>query len=237
MQLTFDEAGYEVLLAHDFEEATAGARLGHPDLICLDLGLGRAGRDGFDVLAALRHEPELAAIPVVVVSGSDQEVRSLAAGARCYVAKPADADDLLAAVRDVLAGEVGSALVVEDDPDTRRLIATTLSEHGIDVRTAVNGRDALNSLVEAVPSVILLDVMMPVMDGFEVLEHLQRDPVWKRVPVIILTSKVLEPEETARLARLSDVILTKGRGDTERVVEAVLRAVRGAKRRPVGALS
>jgi CheY-like chemotaxis protein len=75
------------------------------------------------------------------------------------------------------------------------------------------------------------------MDGFEVLEHLQRDPVWKRVPVIILTSKVLEPEETARLARLSDVILTKGRGDTERVVEAVLRAVRGAKRRPVGALS
>jgi len=235
MELTFQDAGYDVLLAHNFDEATEGARRTHPDLICLDLGM--AGHDGFDVLATLRGEPELASIPVVVVSGNDQAARSIAAGARCYLAKPVDANDLLTTVREVLAGEVGSALVVEDDPDTSRLLATTLSEHGVSVRTAKHGREALNHLVDFVPSVILLDIMMPVMDGFELLEHLQRDPVWKHVPVVILTAKVLEPEEMSRLAQLSDVILTKGRGDTERIVEAILQAVRATKRKPIEAVS
>ncbi|MDR3634422.1 MAG: response regulator [Isosphaeraceae bacterium] len=235
LQLTFEEAGYEVLLAHDFDEATAGARQQHPDLICLDLGL--SGRDGFDVLRALRQEPVLAGIPVVVVSEGDQAAQAIAAGARCCIAKPIDADDLLMTVRAVLAGDSVSALIVEDDPDTRRLIATALAEHGIDVRTAANGREAVSHLVEAVPSVILLDIMMPVMNGFELLEHLQRDPVWSRIPVIILTAKVLVPEETAQLAGLSDVILIKGRGDTERVVEAILQAVGVVKRKVMRVLS
>ncbi len=232
MKLTFEDAGYDVLLAHDFEEATRGAHHNRPDLICLDLGL--AGRDGFEVLAALRQDPALASIPVVVVSGSDQEARALASGARCYIAKPVDADDLLTTVREVLAGEVGTALVVEDDPDTRRLTAATLSEHGIEVRTAGNGREALDRLVESVPSVILLDIMMPVMNGFELLEHIQLDPVWRQVPVIILTAKTLVPAEISRLAKVSDAILTKGRGDTERVIEAVLRAVRVPRPQTVG---
>jgi signal transduction histidine kinase/DNA-binding response OmpR family regulator len=229
MRLTFEEAGYSVLLARDFAEATQGARRTHPDLVCLDLGL--PGRDGFDVLAELRSDPALAATPVIVVSGRDDEARALAAGARCYLAKPVETDNLLATVRETLACEIHTALVVEDDPDTARLVAETLVDHGIEVRQARHGREALERLAEALPSVILLDLMMPVMDGFTFLEHIQVDPAWKNVPVVILTAKALDADEVARLSQVTDAILTKGRGDTERVVEALLTAVGPQRRR------
>jgi CheY-like chemotaxis protein len=120
--------------------------------------------------------------------------------------------------------------VVEDDPDSAKIVGETLSDHGIHVNFARHGREALEHLAGATPSVIVLDLMMPVMDGFTFLEHIQNDPAWRAIPVVILTAKVLEPAEAARLAHVSDAILTKGRGDTERVVEAILAAVRPRQR-------
>ncbi|HWE35350.1 MAG TPA: response regulator [Isosphaeraceae bacterium] len=221
LRLTFEDAGYDVLLAADYDGALDGARH-RPDLICLDLSM--PGKDGFEVLRDLRADPGLEKVPVLVVSASPEQARSLAAGARRFLAKPAAAEDLVANVRELLAQEVGSALVVEDNPDTAKLLAETLVEHGIVVRHAANGREALERLAEGTPSVIVLDLMMPVMDGFAFLARVGQDPSWSTIPVVILTAKTLEPGELARLHEVGAPILTKGRGDTERLVDAILKA-------------
>jgi CheY-like chemotaxis protein len=181
-------------------------------------------KDGYEVLKVLRSDPTLVSTPVVVVSVSDEAARVLGAGAQCYLAKPVDAEDLVATVRNLLASEIRNALVVDDDPDTVRLLTNALVEHGIEVRAASNGLEALAELVESVPSVILLDLTMPVMDGFELLEHLQSDPAWNEIPVVILTGKTLALEEAAKLGNVSRAILTKGRIDTENLVDLVLKA-------------
>ncbi|MGE5754821.1 MAG: response regulator, partial [Planctomycetaceae bacterium] len=223
LQLTFEDAGYEVLLARGHDEALDGARRVRPDLICLDLCM--PGKDGFEVMKSLRADPALASVPVVIVSVNGAEATSLAAGAQCYLAKPVESDDLVEAVRDVLAHAVGRVLIVEDNPDTSRLLTASLEEHGLEVRTAANGREGLERLAESTPSAIVLDLMMPVMDGFTFLEHVRLDPSWSKVPVVILSARTLVPEEFARLSKACAAILTKGRGDTQRVVDAILRAV------------
>jgi PAS domain S-box-containing protein len=233
LHLTFEEAGYTVMLAHDHAGALECARTRRPDLICLDLCM--PGKDGFDVMNDLRADPELARVPVLVISVNSEEARALAAGARCYLAKPVDGEDLVATVRDLLKLEGGRILVVEDDPDTRRLLAETISEYGFQVRSAANGRDALDRLAEATPDLIVSDLMMPVMDGFTFLGQLQQDPVWSRVPVVILTAKNLHQEEIAQLNRVGAAILTKGRRDTELVVETILKSIRPGSKDLAGA--
>jgi signal transduction histidine kinase/DNA-binding response OmpR family regulator len=226
LQLTFEDAGYRVLLAGDHDGAIALARAEQPDLICLDLGM--PGKSGYDVLSSLQAISDLASVPVIVVSVTSEEARALASGARCYLSKPVDMDDLVTAVRAVLAARAGSVLVVEDDADTARLLATTLSEHGFEIRTAADGREGLARLAEATPSVVVLDLMMPVMGGFAFLNQVQLDPVWSRIPVIVLTARTLGPGEIARLSQVSAAILVKGRGETEQLIDAILEAVRPA---------
>ena len=221
LQLTFEDAGYDVMLACDHDAAIAEAKARRPDLICLDLNM--PGKDGFEVLKTLRADPDLSHIPVIVVSVSSEESRCLASGALRYLAKPVRAVDLMETVREVLAGAVGSVLIVEDNPDTVRLYAELLTEQGLEVRTAVNGREGLDRLADSLPSVIVLDLMMPIMDGFTFLDIVQRDPVWCRLPVIILTAMPLTPEEVARLERSSAAILIKGRDATEQVVNSILK--------------
>jgi PAS domain S-box-containing protein len=235
LHLTFEDAGYNVVLAKDHDGALECARSHRPDLICLDLCM--PGKDGFDVMDELRADPELARVPVLVVSVNSEEARALAAGARCYLAKPVDAEDLVATVREVLALQGGRILIVEDDPDTRRLLAETISDHGFQVCTAANGREALDRLAEATPDLIVSDLMMPVMDGFTFLGHLQRDPLWSRVPVVILTAKTLQPEEIAQLNRVGAAILTKGLRDTEQVIQTILTSIRSEGGIPAGAAS
>ena len=110
------------------------------------------------------------------------------------------------------------------------MLATTLSEHGFAVRTAANGWEGLARLAESTPSVIVLDLMMPIMDGFAFLDHAQLDPVWSRIPVVVLTAKTLEPQAVARLSQVSAAILTKGRGDTEQLIDVILEAVLPGRR-------
>jgi CheY-like chemotaxis protein len=232
LQLTFKDAGYDVMLACDHDAAVVEAKARRPDLICLDLKL--PGKGGFEVLKTLRADPDLCHIPVIVVSGSCEEARSLACGALRYLAKPVLAIDLMATVREVLDGTAGSVLIVEDDLDAARLYAELLADGGLDVRTAGNGREGLDRLAESLPSVIVLDLMMPVMDGFTFLDIVQRDPVWCRIPVIILTAMTLAPDELARLERSGAAILIKGRDATEQVVDSILKTARTRRLVPEG---
>ncbi len=226
-QLTFEEAGFRVLAASDHDSALDEARADQPDLVCLDLRM--PGKDGFEVIKSLRADPRLAETPIVVVSVDSEEARALSAGARCYLAKPIDGEDLVATVRDILDGETGSILIVEDNPDSAKMIIDCLTDHGFQTRWAANGRQGLRKLAEAAPAVIVLDLMMPVMDGFAFLRHLRLDPAWREIPVVILTAKTLEAEELIELGRITSAILTKGRDDAQRVIEEILKALSGRK--------
>lgn len=223
LKLTFEDAGFRVVSAFDYDSAVEGARLERPDLICLDLRM--PGKSGYDVIENLRSDRELASVPIIVVSVESEEAKALDAGARCYLAKPVDAEELVARVREILRDQAGSALVVEDDPDTARLLSEALADQGFDVRIAANGREALKRLAESTPSVIVLDLMMPVMDGFAFLKHIKLDPLWNAIPVVVLTAKSLETREIEELSRSEATVLTKGRGDTEHVVESILKTL------------
>ncbi len=223
LKVTFEEAGYRVALAPDYDGALRQARTHNPSLICLDLCM--PGKDGYAVLDSLRAERDLAGIPVVVVSVTPDEARVIQAGARCCLTKPVEAEALLAAVRGVLLGGFSHALVVEDDPDTSRLLSETLNQAGMATQTACNGLEGLERVAAAPPSVILLDLMMPVMDGFEFLARLRADPRWSRIPVVTLSAKVLDAQELRRLNAVCSGILTKGRDQTVQVIESLLKAV------------
>ncbi len=235
LKLTFEDAGYNVLLAGDHDSAIAQAQRGRPDLICLDIRM--PGKDGYEVLKSLRKEPDFATVPVIVVSALGDEAHSLQCGARCYLTKPVDSDHLIEQVQSVLANEIESVLIVEDDPDAAKLLAGSLTERGVEVHTAANGKEGLARLGESTPSVIVLDLMMPVMDGFEFLEHIQIDPMWSRIPVVILTAKTLGLIEIERLSKVSEAILTKGRDDTVQIIDTVLKSVLPKRREPAEVIS
>ena len=181
LQLTFEDAGYNVLLAGGHDAAIArGEGRERPDLICLDLDM--PGKDGYEVLKTLRADPELAAVPVIVVSVSSEEARvpgergpSLPGQAR---RRPRPGDDSprrpgrRGRRRPDRRGQPGHR------PALRRCWPSTVSTSA-PRPTAVEG---LDRLAESMPSVIVLDLMMPVMDGFTFLDIVQRDPVWSRDP-------------------------------------------------------
>jgi CheY-like chemotaxis protein len=196
-------------------EAAAGgvhglrrARELRPAAIILDILMPDI--DGWTVLAALKREPELADIPVVIVTIVDEQRRGIALGAAGYLTKPIDRERLFAILSRVrAAGVPGSVLVVEDDEDQRQLVRAILGPRGWRVREAVNGRLALDAVAAELPDVILLDLMMPEMDGFELVAALQAKPAWREIPVIVVTALDLTAEDRRRLSGGVKQILSK----------------------------
>ena len=166
--------------------------------------------DGWTVLAALKGEPELADIPVVIVTIVDEQRRGIALGAAGYLTKPIDRDRLVAILSRLRAADApGSVLVVEDDEEQRQLVCATLGALGWTVREAANGRLALDAIAAELPDVILLDLMMPEMDGFELVAALQANAIWRDIPVVVVTALDLTAEDRQRLNGGVEQILSK----------------------------
>ncbi len=206
---TLAKHGFKVESARSGEEGLRLARKIRPIAITLDVMM--PGMDGWTVLSALKLDPELCDIPVLMLTIVDNENVGYALGAADYLTKPLNRDRLLAILsRYRGAGPSGSALVVEDDDDSRMVMRRALEAEGWKVQDAANGRVALEYLNSGRPSIILLDLMMPEMDGFEFLEQLRRRPEAKNIPVIVVTAKDLTPEDRARLNGDVSRILRKG---------------------------
>jgi CheY-like chemotaxis protein len=166
--------------------------------------------DGWTVLAALKGDPALADIPVVIVTIGDEQRRGIALGAAGYLTKPIDRERLIEIVsRFRVVDTPGSVLVVEDDEDQRHLVRTILGARGWTVREAANGRLALDALAVELPDVILLDLMMPEMDGFELVAALQANAAWRDIPVVVVTARDLTAEDHQRLNGGVEQILFK----------------------------
>jgi signal transduction histidine kinase/CheY-like chemotaxis protein len=199
LRVYLEAAGARVVSARDGEEGLDTVRRLSPAGVILDILL--PGIDGWEVLARLKADPATAAIPVVVVSMLDERGRGFALGAAEYLVKPVGKDQLLAALYRVAAipERPHTVVAIDDDPLAIELVRATLEPEGWTVLGAATGQEGLTLIRERKPSAVLLDLLMPGMDGFEVVEALRADPDTKTVPVVILTSMSMTPQDKERL--------------------------------------
>jgi DNA-binding response OmpR family regulator len=209
LQRFFNKKGFEVKTASSGEE---GVKLAHelkPQAITLDVMM--PGMDGWSVLTALKANPETADIPVIMMTMVNDHNLGYALGAAEYVIKPIDRQKLesvLAKFRPISDSEF--ILVVEDDPGIREMLCRQLKKENWQVIEAQNGKEALIKLKKYTPKLILSDLMMPEMDGFELVHHLKQHEQWRDIPVIVLTAKSITAEERQQLNGEVSKIFEKG---------------------------
>ena len=221
-------AGYRLLQASSGDEALSLARSTRPDAITLDVMMPKP--DGWDVLSALKADADLRDIPVVIVTMLSDRGIGLSLGAVEVLTKPVERAQLTALIHNLVRRE-GPILVVEDDAGAREMIRQTIEKMSLPVAEADNGLQALGWLGEhPLPAVILLDLMMPEMDGFEVLDALAAHAQWREIPVIVITAKQLTAAERERLLGQARKVIEKGGASRLDIVAAINEAVR---RRPV----
>jgi len=203
------EEGFRVIEAADGRAGLALAREHAPDAITLDVLM--PGMDGWSVLAELKADPVLAEIPVIMLTVLDDRNLGLALGAADFMTKPIDRERLREILSRYRKDEPGTVLVVEDDQPTRELLRRQLQADGWAVTEAGNGRAALDALEqEDAPSLILLDLMMPVMDGCQFAAELRKHDAWRNIPVIVITAKDLTAEDRRELSGEVQGMMQKG---------------------------
>jgi len=218
--------GYELITASSSPEALAKAAEHLPDAITLNMLM--PGKGGWDTLYELKNTPATAAIPVIVVSIVDEPKIGLALGAAEYLVKPVDKDVLLETVRRHIGpGSDGPAkiLVVDDEAGTRELLKEMLESDGYIPVLAASGAETLEALARIPVNAILLDLLMPGMDGFEVLLHLKEDPASRHIPVLVLTAKDLSEAEIEMLRRETIGLFRKSREWKKDLLVELRRAV------------
>ncbi len=217
-----EREGFQVRGAADGRMGLALAATLRPRAILLDVVM--PGMDGWAVLTALKADPELATIPVVMVSFVREPALGAALGAEEFVTKPVQWEELRR-IMDRFRDGVGDVLIVDDDAGARERLRGALTRDGWDIAEAADGRAALERVAAHVPRVVLLDLMMPVMDGFAFLHALRERPGCEHVPVIVLTARDLTVEDRQRLGG-ADRVLDKA--------QSTLREIAGQVRAAVG---
>jgi CheY-like chemotaxis protein/two-component sensor histidine kinase len=207
---TLAKEHYRLLHARDGAEALAILRKTPPDIVTLDVMMPKV--DGWSVLGLMKSDPALDHIPVIMITIVDDRNLGYSLGASEFMTKPIDRARLLSLVRRFAGHEPQArVLIVDDDPAVREIVRTTLESSGLKTFQAANGRAALDWLEHhPSPSLILLDLMMPEMDGFEFLEQIRNRDKLVDVPIVVLTAKELTEEERALLAERTLLVLSKG---------------------------
>jgi CheY-like chemotaxis protein len=230
MQRFLVKEGFRVVAAAGGEEGLRLARELRPDAITLDVMM--PGMDGWAVLTALKADPAVADIPVIMLTIVDDKNLGYALGAAEYLTKPIERDRLLTVLRTHRRDH--PVLVVDDDATLRQLLRRMLEPEGYTVVEAENGRVALERLRGVSPSVVLLDLMMPEMDGFEFVAEFRRHAAWRAIPIVVITARDLSRDDRERLNGYVEKILQKGAHDRDHLLAEVreLVAASVARRRP-----
>jgi len=204
-----EREGFSVRTAPDGRTGIELARALKPRAILLDVMMPQM--DGWSVLTTLKADPVLELIPVVMVTFVNEPALSASLGAADTVLKPVEWTQLKG-VMERFRGDAGDVLVVDDDPDARARLRQVLTRNGWTVAEAANGQEALDMVLHAPPQLILLDLTMPVMDGFTFLHELRTRPGCRHIPVVVLTARDLDAAERRRLDG-ADRVLSKGGTD------------------------
>lgn len=209
LQRFLNKEGFHVECAANGPEALALVKHLRPTVITLDVMM--PGMDGWSVLVKLKENPATAGIPVVMLTIVDDKHFGHALGATEYLTKPVDRDRLTAIIQKLRQpASPGRVLVVDDDPEVREVLVRTMQRHGWAAATADDGRAALDALAAQKPDLILLDLMMPRMDGFEFVAELRQRPDWRAIPIIVITAKTLTNEDRLRLQGHVQKVIQKG---------------------------
>lgn len=201
-----EEAGLEVLSASDGVEGVSMAKEQRPSIILLDLHLPKL--DGWGVLARLKADPVTSGIPVVILSVEEQRARGFSFGACDYLVKPVEPEVLVSVVKKSVRPEAGDVLVVDDDASMRELVSRSLRRVGFTTVEAANGEEALLRARVVKPAMVILDLLMPGIDGFEVLRTLRSEG--SDVPILVLTGKTLSDGEAQSLKEGLAHVVAKG---------------------------
>ena len=214
---------FRVLEACGGEEGLALAQAEHPDVITLDVLM--PGLDGWGVLAVLKNDPALAAIPVVMLTITDERDLGFSLGAAEYLTKPIERAQLSAVLARYRRAPGAGVLIVEDDVPTRAMLRRSLEREGWTVSEAANGRAGLERVMADSPSLVLLDLMMPEMDGFEFLDGLRSHPPDAAPAVVVITAKDLTDDDRRRLKGGVARVVQKGPRSREELVAEVKHVV------------
>ncbi|HSH04672.1 MAG TPA: response regulator [Anaerolineae bacterium] len=216
-------AGYQVLIADTGREGLHLAATHHPLAITLDALL--PDMTGWQLLTTLKNDPALTHIPVVMLTVMEDRQTGLDLGATDYLHKPIDYDRLATVITQHSSPQIGDILLVEDNQDLRHIVTKMLTKQGWQVRTATNGYEALTTLQQATPALILLDLMMPEMDGFQFMNHVRQNPYWANIPIIIITAKKLSPQEKEQIEQQTQQLLQKGSFHTDELLSQVTQLI------------
>jgi signal transduction histidine kinase/DNA-binding response OmpR family regulator len=220
MQRFLDQQGLYMVAAASGEEGLKLAKELRPAVITLDVLM--PGMDGWAVLGALKADPALASIPVIMATFVDDKNKGFALGATEFLTKPINRADLARVLKKYrCANPPCPVLVVEDQADLRELMRRMLEQEGWVVAEAENGRVALDRVAENRPGLIVLDLMMPEMDGFSFLEALRQRAPWRSIPIVVVTAKDLTPEDHRRLNGYVQYIVDKGSHTQEELLQEV----------------
>ena len=212
--------GFKVLLASRGADGLALAHRFHPTAISLDVFL--PDMLGWTVLNHLKHDPDTRHIPVQMLTVDEDRRHGLSRGAFAFVTKPAQTqrlEEALARIKDYVAPRRKRLLVVEDSPREQFSIRQLLDYDDIDLVVVGRGEDALRTLQEEKVDCVVLDLRLPDMSGFDLLERLSENPESSDVPVVVFTGKVLSAEEDARLRTLARSVVVKGVESPERLLD------------------
>ena len=229
LRIYLEDGGFSVTIAAAGDEGIQAARRIRPAAIVLDLLLPDIS--GWDVLTALKEDAALADIPVVIVSMLDERGKGYALGAADYLVKPIGRDDLLGALRPLaaagaLGGEPVKVLAIDDDPVALELVSAVLDPEGYTVLRAQSGDEGVGIALRDHPALVILDLLMPGTDGFDVVEQLRADPRTADIPIVVLTSKVIGEADRQRLISRIAHLAQKGHFSRAEFVELVRRCCR-----------
>ncbi len=220
-------AGFQAIPARTVSEAEELLRTFKPAAIVLDIMLD--GESSWNFLARLKNDPETQDVPVLVVTVTNKEQKARALGADEFWLKPVDQDQLLRKLRSLkVGGDLTRVLVIDDDERARYLIAKYLDAGPYKLIEAATGSEGVAAAHEYRPHVILLDFLLKETTAFDVLDELKADPLTRNIPVIIITSHLLDAQERDRLARQTEVILSKEKLSRELAINRIRDALRKA---------
>jgi CheY-like chemotaxis protein len=209
LDVYLSKVGYQVVAAASGPEGLELAKKIQPDAITLDVMM--PGMDGWEVLSELKADPKLAHIPVIMLTMTENKEIGYSLGAAEYLTKPITRSQLIKVLRKYRSNKASCVvMVVEDDTVTREMMVRMLHKVGWQVIEAENGDVAMQSLQKHQPDLILLDLMMPEMNGFEFIIQLRQNKSYSSIPVVVLTAKDISVEDRIWLNNRVDTVFQKG---------------------------
>jgi len=221
------DEGFNVVGALSGQEGLEKARSLNPFAITLDVHMPQ--KDGWSVLKELKHDPKTENIPVVMVTMMDNKALGYQLGASDYLQKPIMPEVLISSINNILRHQVEKVLAVDDDPEVLELIRQVLEDEEITVDTAANGLEALAFLKKSIPDIVLLDLMMPQMDGFDVIMRMKEHELWSKIPIVVITAKNLTKKERDLLDKKVVSIVVKEDMTTSDILKQTAKAMKYIK--------